>query len=55
MLNIIEKTTSNVSEKTLKEVYQNIVANYLGDKVPNVRIKTIQVLKNNSKLNSPHC
>ena len=53
MLCIIEKTSSNVSEKTFKEVYQNIVASYLNDKVPNVRVKTMQVLKANSKLNSP--
>jgi predicted nucleic acid-binding protein len=40
-----------VSEKTLKEVYQNAIVCCLADKVPNVRLKTVQILKTSSKLN----
>ena len=50
LLEIIEKTSSCVSDKTLKETYQTTIASYINDKVPNVRLKTIQVLKSNSKL-----
>ena len=42
-----------MSDKSLKGVYQSMVASYLADKVPNVRVKTMQVLRHNQKLNSP--
>lgn len=53
LLDIIEKTSSCVSDKTLKETYQSTIISYINDKVPNVRLKTIQVIKGNSKLSCP--
>lgn len=49
---LIKKTAGAVSEKTFKDVYQNVVSSYLGDKVPNVRIRSIELIKKNSKLSS---
>jgi hypothetical protein len=48
----MQKTTSNVSEKALKDVYQNTIIACLADKVPNVRIKSVQVLRSNNKLSN---
>ena len=53
LLEIIEKTSNCVSDKTLKDTYQTTVVSYINDKVPNVRLKTMQVLKGNSKLSCP--
>ena len=53
LLDIIEKTALNVSEKAFKETYQATIVSYITDKVPNVRMKSIQVLKKNSKLLNP--
>ncbi len=39
-----------MSDKALKEHYHNIVSTFLGDKVPNVRLKGVMVVKNNNKL-----
>ena len=50
ILDLIEKTAPHVSEKALKEHYHNVVATFLGDKVPNVRLKGVMVIKNNNKL-----
>lgn len=52
LLDIIEKTAANVSEKSLVEVYQNTIITCLSDKVNNVKIKSIQVLKSNNKLSN---
>lgn len=41
LLDIIEKTCGKVSEKTLKDVYQNALLACLSDKVSNVRIKSV--------------
>lgn len=40
-----------MSDRVIKEVYQNTVATCLADKVSNVRLKTVQVLKAAGKLN----
>lgn len=53
LLDIIEKTCSKVSEKTLKDVYQNALVACLSDKVSNVRIKSVEVLRSSNKLSSP--
>ena len=53
MLEIIDKTATVVSEKTLKDVYQGTIVNFLGDKVPNVKLKSMQVVKTNAKLLNP--
>ena len=53
LLDIIEKTAPHVSEKSLKETYQSTLMSCISDKVPNVRVKSIQVLKANSKLINP--
>ena len=54
LLDIIEKTAHNVSDKALKDTYQSTIMSYITDKVPNVRVKSIQVLKTNSKLINPN-
>lgn len=41
LLDIIEKTSNCVSDKALKETYQATLASYINDKVPNVRLKSI--------------
>lgn len=48
----MQKTTASVSEKALKDVYQNTLIACLNDKVPNVRIKSVQVLRSNNKLSN---
>jgi Ca2+-binding EF-hand superfamily protein len=53
LLEIIEKTAPHVSEKTLKETYQATLTLYVTDKVSNVRLKALQVLKTNPKLSYP--
>lgn len=53
LLEIIEKTAGFVSDKTLKEVYQNTVIGCLTDKVPNVRLKSAVVIKNAAKISNP--
>lgn len=53
LLDIIEKTSNCVSDKALKETYQATLASYINDKVPNVRLKSMQVLKSNLKLTTP--
>jgi hypothetical protein len=50
---LMQKTTPNVSEKALKDVYQSAIMNCLTDKVTNVRLKSMQVLKSYSKLSNP--
>jgi len=50
LLEIIDKTAAVVSEKVFKEVYQGTILSYLADKVPNVKLKSMQVVKGNSKL-----
>lgn len=50
LLEIIDKTAAVVSEKAFKEVYQGTILSYLADKVPNVKLKSMQVVKGNSKL-----
>lgn len=42
-----------MSEKALKETYNDTILSYITDKVANVRYKTMLVLKNNSKLSNP--
>ena len=41
-----------MSEKALKDVYQNAIIACLSDKVPNVRIRSVQVLRSNNKLSN---
>lgn len=53
LLDIIEKTSNCVSDKALKETYQATCISYIADKVPNVRLKTMQVIKANAKLSCP--
>jgi len=53
LLDIIDKTAAVVSEKALKEVYQGTIVSYLGDKVPNVKLKSMQIVKANAKLLNP--
>ena len=53
LLDIIGMTASQVTEKTLKDTYQGTISVYISDKVPNVRLKSIQVLKANAKLSNP--
>ncbi len=42
-----------MSEKALRDVYQGIITAYIADKVPNVRVRGLQVLKSYSKLGCP--
>lgn len=37
----------------MKEFYQNTLSNYLVDKVPNVRVRSLQAMKAVSKLSTP--
>ena len=53
LLDIIEKTAPHVSDKSLKETYQSTLLTCITDKVPNVRVKSIQVMKSHSKLVNP--
>lgn len=53
LLDIIEKTAPNVSEKVFKDTYQATLASYITDKVANVRVKSIKVIKSNNKLINP--
>ena len=53
LLEIIDKTSPHVSEKAFKETYQATLINCITDKVPNVRVKSMQVLKANTKLFNP--
>jgi len=39
-----------VSQKTLTENYRQIVVVSLGDKVPNVKVKALNLLKSNKKI-----
>ena len=50
LLDIIEKTCPHVSEKAFKEIYQPTLMNCIIDKVANVRVKSMKVLKANNKL-----
>ena len=46
----MQKTSPNISEKMLKDSYQVTILACLTDKVANVKLKSLQVIKNSPKL-----